>query len=343
MQGKFYLVTGGTGFIGSALVRRLLADGDRVRILDDASRGAERRLADLAGRYELVIGDVRDPECVFRAVEGVDAVHHLAFINGTENFYDHPDRVLEVGAKGIINVVDACRAHGVGELFVASSSEVYQTPPRVPTDEAVPLVVPDLMNARYSYGGGKLFSELYAVHVAGRHLARVVIYRPHNVYGPDMGWEHAVPQLANRLRLLADRQPRGTIAFPIQGDGSETRSFCFIDDFVDGLAVMQERGEHLNVYHIGTEDEISIRDLVGRIAQVLGRDVEIRPGALRPGSTARRCPSIAKLAALGYRPRVPLDEGLAATCDWYFAHAAPAPSHGVPVRAPQDLRGEAVR
>jgi nucleoside-diphosphate-sugar epimerase len=325
MAGRFYLVTGGTGFIGSALVRRLLVDGNSVRVLDDASRGAERRLADVAGQYELMVGDVRDPACALRAVAGVDAVHHLAFVNGTENFYNHPDRVLEVGSKGIINVVDACCAHRVEELFVASSSEVYQTPPTVPTAEEVPLVVPDLMNPRFSYGGGKLFSELYAVHVAGRRLGRVVIYRPHNVYGPDMGWEHVIPQLAVRLRRLSDQQPHGALAFPIQGDGSETRSFCFINDFVNGLAVMQAHGEHVNVYHIGTEDEVSIRDLVGRIAGLLGRDVEIRPGALQPGSAARRCPSIAKIAGLGYRPQVSLDEGLATTCAWYFDNAALAP------------------
>jgi nucleoside-diphosphate-sugar epimerase len=325
MSNRFCLVTGGTGFIGAALVRRLLRDGHRVRVLDDDSRGAERRLRDVADEFEMIIGDVRDPGCVADAVAGVDTVHHLAYVNGTENFYRHPDRVLEVGAKGIINVVDACCRHGVEKLVLASSSEVYQTPPKVPTNEAVPLVVPDLMNPRYSYGGGKLFAELYAVHVAAHHLERVAIYRPHNVYGPDMGWDHVVPQFIVRLRRLADEAPEGTLLFPIQGTGEETRSFCFIDDFINGLILIQERGERLGVYHIGTEDEVTIADLAHRIARLLGRGIRICPGALQLGSTPRRCPSIAKIAGLGYLPQISLDEGLSLTCAWYLDHMDLAP------------------
>lgn len=318
MAAKQYLVTGGTGFIGSALVLRLLERGHSVRVLDNNSRGAERRLGKMVGDVELMIGDIRSGDFVERAVEGVEAVHHLAFVNGTENFYKHPDLVLEVGAKGMINVVDACLKHGVGELILASSSEVYQSPPQVPTAESVPLIVPDLMNPRYSYGGGKLFSELYAINVAARRLDRVVIYRPHNVYGPDMGWEHVIPQLAARMAGLAMQAPSGEIDFQIQGSGQETRSFCFIDDFIDGLELVQERGLTANVYHIGTTEEVTMADLAHRIARQLGRNINILPGPIQAGSTLRRCPAIDKLAGLGYRQRIPLDHGLAITCRWYF-------------------------
>jgi nucleoside-diphosphate-sugar epimerase len=322
MSAKKFLVTGGTGFIGAALVLRLLAAGHHVRVLDNNSRGAERRLGDAADDVELVIGDIRDHGIVSRAVAGMDAVQHLAFVNGTENFYKHPDLVLEVGAKGMINVTDACIAHGVPELIVASSSEVYQSPPVVPTDESAPLIVPDLMNPRYSYGGGKLFSELYAINVAARRLPRVVIFRPHNVYGPDMGFEHVIPQLAVRLARLARAAPAGEIAFPIQGTGRETRSFCFINDFVDGLMLVQARGESSNVYHIGTTEEVTMADLAYRIAAQLGRAIRLEPGPGQAGSTARRCPSIDKIAALGYQQRTSLDQGLAMTCHWYFEHQA---------------------
>ena len=318
MAAKRYLVTGGTGFIGSALVLRLLERGHRVRVLDNNSRGTERRLGKIVGDVELLIGDIRSADFVERAVEGVDAVHHLAFVNGTENFYKHPDLVLEVGAKGMINVVDACIKHGVRELILASSSEVYQSPPQVPTAESVPLIVPDLMNPRYSYGGGKLFSELYAINVAARRLDRVVIYRPHNVYGPDMGWEHVIPQLAARMAGMAMQAPSGEIDFQIQGSGQETRSFCFIDDFIDGLELVQERGLTANVYHIGTTEEVTMADLAHRIARQLGRNINILPGPIQAGSTLRRCPAIDKLAGLGYRQRIPLDHGLAITCRWYF-------------------------
>src|SRR3954462_9617814 len=158
------LVTGGSGFIGSALVKALLMDGNAVRVLDDNSRGAPRRVADGEKNIEFIAGDIRDAAAVTRAVKGVDEVHHLAFVNGTEFFYSAPELVLDVGVKGMINVIDACRSEGVGSLVLASSSEVYQTPPHVPTDEQAPLVVPDPANPRYSYGGGKIISELMAIN-----------------------------------------------------------------------------------------------------------------------------------------------------------------------------------
>jgi nucleoside-diphosphate-sugar epimerase len=325
MQSKHYLVTGGTGFIGAALVLRLLAEGHRVRVLDNNSRGAERRLGRALADVEMIVGDIRDPDCVSKATHGVDAVHHLAYVNGTENFYKHPDLVLEVGAKGMINVVDACIAHGVQELIVASSSEVYQSPPQVPTDETAPLVVPDLMNPRYSYGGGKLFSELYAINVAARRLARVVLYRPHNVYGPDMGFEHVIPQFAVRLKRLADATPTGELTFPIQGTGQETRSFCYIDDFVDGLIAIQDRGAASNLYHIGTTEEVTVADLAQRIASKLGREIRLVTSPVLAGSTPRRCPAIDKLEALEYRQKVPLESGLVPTCKWYFDNVEMAP------------------
>jgi len=134
MSARRVLVTGGTGFIGSALTKRLLALGNRVRVLDDDSRGLRRRLNDVAKEIELITGDIRDTEAVASAVQGMDEVHHLAFVNGTEFFYKAPEFVLDVGVRGIINVIEACRKHDVGTLVLASSSEVYQTPPRIPTD-----------------------------------------------------------------------------------------------------------------------------------------------------------------------------------------------------------------
>src|SRR5579859_1748633 len=150
---RHYLVTGGTGFLGSALVRRLLADGHRVRVLDDNSRGATRRLKDVFDSIDLIEGDIRDPAAVHRACAGIDSVCHLAYVNGTEFFYTIPEVVLDVGVRGMINVIDACKAAGVAELVLASSSEVYQFPPTVPTDETVPLSIPDVHNPRYRYGG----------------------------------------------------------------------------------------------------------------------------------------------------------------------------------------------
>jgi len=324
IAGSHILVTGGTGFIGSALVRGLLRAGARVRSLDDDSRGASSRLSDIMGderaRLELVPGDIRDAAAVARAIQGVDSVAHLAYVNGTEFFYSRPELVLEVAVKGMMNVLDGCIAHGVKDLILASSSEVYQTPPQVPTDETAPLSVPDVTNPRYSYGGGKIICELLAMNYGRKHLSRVVIFRPHNCYGPDMGEEHVIPQLVRRLHERAQATPSGPVTLPIQGTGEETRAFVFVDDLVDGVLRLMEQGEHRNIYHVGTDREISIRDLVTAIGRALGRTVTVETGPLQPGGTLRRCPNIGKLRALGYEPRVSLDEGLARTARWYIEH-----------------------
>ena len=329
MSAAKILVTGGTGFIGAALVRSLVAEGNQVRVFDDNSRGSADRLADVAPSIEFVIGDVRDVAAVDAAVQGCDEVHHLAFVNGTEFFYGAPELVLEVGVKGIVNVIDACRHNKVGRLMVASSSEVYQTPDRIPTDETAPLVVPDPMNPRYSYGAGKIISEMMAINFGRRFFERVLIFRPHNVYGHNMGWEHVVPQFALRMKRAVVEHPSGVVPFQVQGTGNETRSFCHISDLIHGVQVMRQKGEHLGIYHIGTSEEVTIADLARRVAKCFGRTIEVLPGPGPEGGTSRRCPDITKLRALGYSPQVSLSEGLKEAVAWYDnnAHLAPSRSH----------------
>ena len=320
------LVTGGSGFIGSALVKALLRAGETVRVLDDNSRGALRRLREVERDVDFVDGDIRDADAVDAAMRGIDEVHHLAFVNGTATFYSAPDLVLDVGVKGIVNVIDGCRRHAVGRLILASSSEVYQSPPRVPTDERTPLVVPDPLNPRLSYGAGKIISEMMVINHGRKHFERVLIFRPHNVYGPDMGFDHVIPQFAVRLKRAGTAQSSGPLPFQIQGSGAETRSFCHIDDLVAGVMIMREKGAHLGIYHVGTMEEVSIADLARRMARIAGREIELAPSAVLAGSTPRRCPDVSKLAALGYTPRVLLDEGLPPTLEWYWAHESMAPA-----------------
>ncbi|MFA6176542.1 MAG: NAD-dependent epimerase/dehydratase family protein, partial [Phycisphaerae bacterium] len=321
-----YLVTGGTGFIGAGLVKGLLAAGAHVRSLDNNSRGSQKKLGDLAKDVELIEGDIRDPATVVRAAKGVDSVCHLAYINGTEFFYTKPDLILEVAVKGMMNVIDACLQHDVPELVLASSSEVYQTPPHVPTDETAPLVVPDVLNPRFSYGGGKIISELLALNYGRTRLPRVLVFRPHNVYGPDMGWEHVIPQFALRMRDLVLAQPEGTISFPIQGTGRETRSFIYIDDAVAAVLAVIERGEHLGIYHVGSGIETSVESLAEEVGRCFGRKIHVKPGSLLPGSTLRRCPDIGKLRALGFTPKTTLQEGLSTTVRWYDENAQLKPT-----------------
>lgn len=322
---KRYLVTGGTGLIGSALVRRLVRDGHTVRVLDNNSRGVRGRLADIAHHVEFFEADIRDASAVIAAAAGMDSIIHLAYVNGTEFFYQKPELVLDVAVRGMLNVLDACRHHGIGELVLASSSETYQTPPVIPTPESVPLVVPDITNPRYSYGGGKIACELMAINYGRTGFERVMIFRPHNVYGPDMGWEHVIPQFSVRAARAVRQQPHGVVRFPILGDGTQTRAFCHIDDFIDGLALVIEKGEHLGIYHIGNPEELTIAEVAKQIVRCFDREAEIVPSDAPRGETNRRCPDISKLRALGYSPRVPFAQGIVETVRWYAEHANQSP------------------
>lgn len=316
------LVTGGTGFIGSALVRHLAALGHPVRVFDNNFRGRTGNLDPVMDRIELVQGDIRNPDDALRAAEGCDTVYHLAFINGTEYFYSMPQLVLDVGVRGHLTMMDACARAGVGAFIYASSSEVYQTPPVIPTPEDVPGSVPDVTNPRYSYGGSKLMGELLTLHYALEHSMRRVIFRPHNVYGPAMGFEHVIPQLARKMFAATNRLSSSSASIEIQGDGGQTRAFCHVDDAVRGIVLAAERGEDRGIYHVGTDTETTIKELAEAMAAHLGIELDLVPGELPAGGTLRRCPDISRLRGLGYAPQVALAQGLGPTLDWYMNHFA---------------------
>jgi dTDP-glucose 4,6-dehydratase/UDP-glucose 4-epimerase len=317
-----YLITGGAGFLGSALARRLAGDGHEVRVLDDMSRGRADRLRDVA--CEVIAGDVREPEMVTYAMHGCQAVVHMAFCQGTQSFYEEPRKVLDVAVRGMANVLAACEQTGCGDLLLISSSEAYQVAGQVPTPETVPLTVPDPLNARYSYGGGKIISELMAFAWARTGvLDRAVAARPHNVYGPDMGREHVIPEFCLRVNRLARQFPEGIIPFPVQGSGNETRSFCHVDDCTDQLALLLAKAPAgPSVFHVGNEDERTITDVAHAVAACYGRVVKVVPGILPKGSPPRRLPDTSRIRALGYPgPEVGFADGLARTAEWYRTRA----------------------
>ena len=320
-QTKKILVTGGSGFIGSALVKRLVKDGHYVRVLDNNIRGVESRLKSVTGSIDFIEGDIRDYNQVSKICKGINIVHHLAYINGTEYFYTMPEKILEIAVKGMMNIIDACKENKIKEMYVASSSETYQTPETVPTKETERLIVPDPLNPRYSYGGGKILWELMAINFGRKYFDKVVIYRPHNVYGPDMGWEHVLPQFAVRMNQLIQESNSDIIDFPIQGSGHETRAFVFIDDFIDGVINLMEKGEHLNIYNIGTTDEIAIRSVAALVGKAFNKTIRLLPSAVSEGSTLRRCPDISKIKSLGYHPKTSLEVGIKILVDWYKSHS----------------------
>jgi nucleoside-diphosphate-sugar epimerase len=313
---KKYLVTGGSGFIGSALVKKLLAEGNNVRVLDNGFRGNLRRLNDVISDIEYINGDIRDKDIVNKACKDIDVLCHLAFVNGTEFFYTKPELVLDVGVKGMINVLDSSIVNGIKEFVLMSSSEVYQTPNIIPTNEIVELSIPDPLNPRYSYGGGKLISELMLINYSERNFIKSIIIRPHNVYGPDMGWEHVIPQFILRIQGLIKKNFE-ILPFEIQGSGQETRAFVFIDDFIEGMFLAMQKGTLKDIYHVGSSEEITIEKLAIQIANLAAKKIKIIPGAIQKGGTMRRCPSIVKLNNLGFFPKTNLENGLKQTIEWY--------------------------
>jgi nucleoside-diphosphate-sugar epimerase len=164
-----------------------------------------------------------------------------------------------------------------------------------------------------------------AINYGRAFFDRVVIFRPHNVYGADMGWEHVIPQFALRMRELSRNSAFGQLSFPIQGSGRETRAFIHIDDFTDGLALVLAGGEHLGIYHIGTEEEVEMAALAKEVGTCFGREIQVEPGPLQPGSTMRRCPNISKMRRLGFAPKISLHSGLPGVVRWYDQHADQAP------------------
>jgi nucleoside-diphosphate-sugar epimerase len=202
MKKKTFLVTGGTGFIGSNICELLIKKNYNVKIFDNNSRGSLNKIKRYKNKIKFIKGDIRNQASLNKALKNTDAVIHLAYINGTKYFYSKPILILDVAIKGTINILESCIKNNIKELYLASSSEVYQTPNKVPTDELESLKVPDIFNPRYSYGGGKILTEIMGAHYGKKYFKKLVIFRPHNVYGSDMGNEHVIPEFINRFKSM---------------------------------------------------------------------------------------------------------------------------------------------
>jgi len=301
---KTFLVTGGTGFIGSNICQLLVDANHNVKIFDNNSRGSISKIKKIKRKIKFIRGDIRNKESLKKALKNTDAVIHLAYINGTKYFYSNPVLILDIAIKGILNIIEACIKNRVKELYLASSSEVYQTPHKIPTDELEPLKIPDIFNPRYSYGGGKILTELMGVHYGKKYFKKLIIFRPHNVYGPDMGSDHVIPEFIKRFKTLKGKK------FKIQGTGNEIRSFIYIEDFIDAFKLILKKGKHLNIYNIGTSEKIKIKELAFRLSRIFRKKIILKKIPLARGGTEVRIPDINKIKRLGFKPKFNLDKGL---------------------------------
>lgn len=306
------LVTGGAGFLGSHLVEKLVQKKFDVRVMDNSWRGSQKNLGNILKEIEFVEADIRDFQKVKDASKDVDIIFHLASIQGTKFFYSDPELVLEVGIQGSLNVAKAATENGVGRILYTSSSEVYGTPQYFPTDEKHPIIIPDIKNPRWSYSAQKIIGESIFLNYAKKSGFSPTIIRPHNAYGPRMGWEHVIPEFIRRIALGEK--------FTIQGKGTETRSFCYADDIIEGmiLAATKEEGKN-EIFNLGNpSEEVAINDLVKLLEKISNKKLKPVHIEKLEGSVEKRKPDISKAKKLlGFEPKTSLENGLKKTYEWY--------------------------
>ena len=309
---KNYLVTGGAGFIGSAITKRLIHKGNLVTVLDDFSRSDIGKLEKVNQGINFINADICDTKKILKVFKdnNFSGVVHLAYINGTENFYTRPEEVLKVAISGIQNVIEGIRSAKIEEFYLASSSEVYQSPKVFPTPEDIELVVPDPSNPRYSYGLGKILQEFMALNFL-KEVEKLIIFRPHNIYGPDMGFGHVVPELFLKIRESTE----GFVE--LKGNGKQQRSFCYIEDFIQAFEILTDVKTPSGIYNVGSYFETEIIEIAKAIAQLYNRKLEFRTSLPPLGETSRRVPDLSKLSKMGYVPKYSIKKGLELYQMWF--------------------------
>lgn len=315
---KVAVVTGGGGFIGHHLVDSLSQDY-HVVVLDNFSRGTPERLSNVNDNVTVLNCDITDYSSLQKSLSSYDVniMFHLAAINGTGNFYKIPVKIMDVGVMGCFNVLKYVKENKVAKTVIASSAEVYQDCKIIPTPEDVPLVVPDVKNPRFSYGLSKIYTEYYSYQFGEVEDLNISIFRPHNVYGPNMGLQHVIPQFL--MEFVTQHGQDGAVIVNAKGSLDAIRAFCYVDDIVNGIKVLAKHNQGVNVYNLGNNHKISMRDLVDEISVIMGCEYKIVEATNEHiGGTMLRCPDISKAEKLGFSCVTSLTDGLRATANWYI-------------------------
>lgn len=321
------LVTGAHGFAGSHLAAALLRRGEEVRVLDrpeprEADVGGPRpsglELLGIGAEVELAEGDLRDEEAVAAAVEGCDAVYHLAAQTIVGLARESPRETLEVNVRGAWNVFEACRRHGSARVVFASSDKAYGTSDELPYREDFPL------RGSYPYDASKAAADVIARSYATAHGLPIAVTRFANLYGGgDLNFTRLVPETV--VAVLDGRRPE------IRSDGSPERDFLHVDDAVSAyLAIADALGDGAagEAFNAGGERPHSVGEVVELIAELAGSSVEpdFRGAGSPDGEIDRQFVDSTKLRELtGWKPEVALREGLRRTLEWYRGHPEARP------------------
>jgi UDP-glucose 4-epimerase len=310
------LVTGGAGFIGSHIVRHLLAEGHAVRVVDNFVTGSADNLTEVADRIDLITGDLVDPEVCERSVAGADVVFHLAALGSVPRSLQDPWTSHQANVNATVRLLEAARAAGVRRLVFSSSSSVYGDTPTLPKVESMePL-------PRSPYAASKLSSEQYVLAYARARLVEGVALRYFNVIGPRQspsGPYAAIIPLLLRAAYLGEPAT-------IHGDGLQTRDFTYVDNVVRANVLAAfgpaERASGV-VANAGAGGRTSLLDLVTLLERVSGRPIEVRHGPPRAGDVRDSLAALARARdSLGYEVQVGVEEGLRRTWEWWVREGA---------------------
>jgi nucleoside-diphosphate-sugar epimerase len=304
-----YLVTGGAGFIGSALVRRLLELGERVRVVDNFSTGLRVNLAEVRGRIELLEGDLADEAVAREGAVGADYILHQAAIPSVPRSIEDPVSSNRANVTATLNLLVAARDAGVKRFVYASSSSAYgdsETLPKVETQ-------PD--NPISPYALTKLAGEKYAVIFHRIYGLSTVSLRYFNVFGPRQNPDSPYSGVISRFMSAALSGRRPTV----HGDGEQSRDFTFVDNVVSAnLLACQAGGVSGVVFNVGTGERHTLNDLLRSLSTILSRDLSPEYVAPRPGDVRHSLADIGRARQrLGYEVKVRFEEGLRRTVAWF--------------------------
>jgi UDP-glucose 4-epimerase len=313
------LITGGAGFIGYHLGKRLLDEGYQVDLMDNLVRGVlDQELEALIQhpRAKFIQADLREPEVLQNLGSDYHYIYHLAAIIGVAHVLRRPFQVLSDNASMMFNLLALARDQvALQRLVFTSTSEVYAgalqyfTLP-IPTPESAPLALTDLKEPRTSY----MLSKIYGEALCQQSGLPFTIIRPHNFYGSRMGLSHVIPELLKRAH---EAPSGGDLAVYSM---SHRRTFCFIEDAVELIRQLAEAPEgEGGTFNVGNQTpEVTIRELAELIVKVVDKPLNLKSQPATPGSPSRRCPDMSKsLGLTGYRSRFNLTQGLELTYHWY--------------------------